>query len=226
MIGELQVPGPSPVHAVPAGWKLLALALLGTGTFMLSSVPATAGVACAVAASYPLGRVPMRHVWTQARDLAPLLGLMAGAQAWFDGPAMAGLTVTRVLGMVWAAGLVTATTAFTDMMAVLERVMAPLRHLGVAPARVSFAMTMAVRFVPLLQRMMAETRAAQAARGLGRNPLALAVPLTIRAIRLADRVSEAIDARDALPGPEDTITKDHDGAPGADRRSTDEGNST
>jgi biotin transport system permease protein len=224
MIGELQVPGPSPVHAIPAGWKLFALALLGTGTFMLASVPATAVVAGAIAASYPLGRVPMRHVWTQARDLAPLLGLMAGAQAWFDGPAMAGLTVTRVLGMVWAAGLVTATTAFTDMMAVLERVMAPLRHLGVAPARVSFAMTMAVRFVPLLQRMMAETRAAQAARGLGRNPLALAVPLTIRAIRLADRVAEAIDARDALPGPNDTTSTTD--APADPNREDDKGERT
>lgn len=203
MIGELQVPGPSPVHALPAGWKLLLLALLGTGTFVLASLPAVTGMAVAVAAIYPLGRVPMRHVWTQARDLAPLLGLMAGAQAWFDGPTMAGITVARVLGLVWAAGLVTATTAFSDMMAVLERLLRPLRHVGAAPARVSFAMTMAVRFIPLLQRMMAETRAAQSARGLGRKPLALAVPLTIRAIRLADRVSEAIDARDALPGPDD-----------------------
>ncbi len=199
MIGDLQVPGPSPIHAVPAGWKLLALALLGTGTFMLVSLPAIGAVACVVAALYPLGRVPLRHVWTQARDLAPLLGLMAGAQAWFDGPMLAGITVARVLGLVWAAGLVTATTAFADMMAVLERALRPMRHLGVAPARVSFAMTMAVRFIPLLQRMMVETRAAQGARGLGRNPFALAVPLIIRAIRLADRVSEAIEARDALP---------------------------
>ena len=199
MIGDLQVPGPSPIHALPAGWKLLALALLGTVTFLLPGLPAVGAVAAGVAALYPLGRVPLRHVWTQARDLAPLLGLMAGAQAWFDGPAMAGMTVARVLAMVWAAGLVTATTAFAEMMTVLERGLRPLRHVGVAPGRVSFAMTMAVRFIPLLQRMMGETRAAQAARGLGRNPFALAVPLIIRAIRLADRVAEAIEARDALP---------------------------
>jgi biotin transport system permease protein len=198
MIGALQVPGPSPIHALPAGAKLAALALLGTGAFFVTSLPAVGLGALAVAALYPLGRVPLRHVWTQARDLAPVLGLMAGAQAWFDGPDVAGLTLLRVLGLVWAAGLVTATTAFSDMMAVLRRLLAPLRRVGVAPARVAFALTMAVRFVPLLQRMMSETHAAQAARGLGRNPLALAVPLTIRALRMADRVSEAIEARDAL----------------------------
>lgn len=203
MMDALHVAGPSPIHGVPAGWKLLALASLGTGTFFLGQPAAVAAVAVAVAALYPLGRVPLAHVWRQARDLAPILGLMAGAQVWFDGPAMAGLTVGRVLALVWAAGLVTATTAFSEMMAVLERLLAPLARFGVAPARIAFALTMAVRFIPLLQRMMTETRAAQAARGLGRNPLALAVPVTIRAIRLADRVAEAVEARDALPDRED-----------------------
>lgn len=198
MIGALQVPGPSPVHAVPAAWKLLALSVLGTATFAVSSPAAIAAGAALVVALYPLGRVPLGHVWTQARNLAPLLVLMALAQAWLDGPAMAAMTVTRVLGLVWVAGLITATTAFSEMMDVLRRALAPLRHIGVSPARVAFTLTMAVRFVPLLQAMITETRAAQAARGLGRNPLALAVPLTIRALRLADRVAESVEARDAL----------------------------
>lgn len=206
MIGALRVPGPSPVHAVPAGWKLLALSVLGVATFAVSSPAAIAAGAAAIVALYPLGRVPLRHVWTQARNLAPLLGLMALAQAWLDGPAMAAMTVARVLGLVWVAGLITATTPFAEMMDVLRRVLAPLRRVGVSPARVAFTLTMAVRFVPLLQAMITETREAQAARGLGRNPLALAVPLTIRALRLADRVAEAVEARDALA---------EDAAPGA-----------
>lgn len=205
MIGALRVPGPSPVHAVPAGWKLLALSVLGVATFTVSSLPAIAAGAAVVVALYPLGRVPLGHVWTQARNLAPLLGLMALAQAWLDGPMMAAMTVARVLALVWVAGLITATTPFAEMMDVLRRALGPLKRIGVAPARVAFTLTMAVRFVPLLQAMITETREAQAARGLGRNPLALAVPLTIRALRLADRVAEAVEARDALaedPAPE------------------------
>lgn len=198
MIGALQVPGPSPIHALPAGVKLCGLALLGTLAVTVASLPAAIAGALAIAALYPLGRVPLAHAWRQARNLAPLLALMALAQAWFDSPAMAALTVTRVLGLVWVAGLVTATTPFSAMMAVLERMLAPLRHVGVAPARIAFALTMAVRFVPLLQGMVDEARAAQSARGLGRRPLALAVPLTLRALRLADRVAEAVEARDAL----------------------------
>jgi len=212
MIGALHVPGPSPIHALPAGAKLLALALLGTLAFMITRLPVAVAGAIAVAALYPLGRVPLAEVWSQTRNLAPLLGLMALAQSWFDGPVPAALTVTRVLALVWAAGLVTATTPFAAMMAVLERALAPLRPLGVPPARIAFALTMAVRFVPTLQAMIEEARAAQAARGLGRNPLALAVPLTIRALRLADRVAEAVEARGALARdtnrPQDTSAQD------------------
>lgn len=198
MIGTLHVPGPSPVHAVPAGYKLLILCGLGTAAFVITHPALLAAGAVGVVTLYPLGRVPLRHVWVQARDLAPLLVLMAVTQAWFDSPLAAVLTVTRVLALVWAAGLVTATTGFSSMMAVLERILTPLRRFGVRPARIAFALTMTVRFVPLLQEMIQETRAAQSARGMGRNPLALAVPVTIRALRLAEGVAEAVEARDAL----------------------------
>jgi biotin transport system permease protein len=203
VIGGLQVPGPSPLHALPAGAKLLALAGLGTAAFAADGLLVLGLGAGAIAALYPLGRVPLRRVWAQTRDLAVLLGLMAAAQAYFDGPATAAETVLRVLGMVWAAGLVTATTPFSEMMATVQRLLTPLKPFGVAPKRLAFALTLAVRFVPLLQDMMAETRAAQAARGLGRNPLALAVPITIRTLRMADTVAESLDARDALAEPEE-----------------------
>lgn len=198
MIGTLQVPGPSPVHDLPAGGKLAILAVLGTAAFVIDRPPVLLAGAVAIIALYPLARVPLRHVWIQARNLAPLLGLMALAQAWFDGPLAAATTLVRVLGLVWAAGLVTATTPFAAMMAVFQRLLAPLRPLGVHPPRAAFALTMAVRFLPLLQGMIEEARAALRARALGRNPLTLAVPLTLRALRLADRVAEAVEARDVL----------------------------
>ncbi|MDN3518524.1 energy-coupling factor transporter transmembrane protein EcfT [Aquisalimonas lutea] len=203
MIGTLHVPGPSPVHAVPAGYKLLVLCGLGTASFVIADPAVIAAGAAVVIMLYPLGRVPLHQVWVQARDLAPLLVLMAVTQAWFDSPLAAALTVTRVLTLVWAAGLVTATTGFSAMMAVLQRILAPLRRFGVRPARIAFALTMTVRFVPLLQEMIQETRAAQAARGMGRNPLALAIPVTIRALRLAEGVAEAVEARGALTDDDD-----------------------
>ena len=203
MIATLYVPGPSPLHRVPAPAKLLVLAALGTGAFLVAQpVPLAAGAAT-IGAAYPLGRVPLRGLWTQARDLAPLLALMAAAQMWVAGGEVAAATTARVLGLVWAAGLITATTPFSAMMDSLTRALGPLRRLGVNPDRVGFALTMTVRFVPLLHGMLAETRAAQSARGLGRNPVALAVPLTIRAIRLAERVAEAVEARGALDTCED-----------------------
>jgi biotin transport system permease protein len=70
-----------------------------------------------------------------------------------------------------------------------------LRIIGVDPTRVGLAFGLAVRFVPVLASVAADIREAQAARGLDRSVFALAVPLTLRTLRMADEIAEAIDAR-------------------------------
>ncbi len=49
--------------------------------------------------------------------------------------------------------------------------------------------------MPVLASVAADIREAQAARGLDRSVFALAVPLTLRTLRMADEIAEAIDAR-------------------------------
>lgn len=189
------------MHALSAGWKLAALAALGSAAFVLTRPVTLVFGLVIVVALYCIGRVPLRFIIDQTRSVALLLAIMTGAQALAVGVEPAAALLARILLMVWAAGLVTATTSFIEMMSALERVLSPLRRFGVEPARVGFALTTAVRFVPLLQTMIAQTRDAQAARGLQRNPLALAVPVTIRALRLAERVAESVEARSALTDP-------------------------
>ena len=207
----MHVPGHSWLHRTRPGVKLAVLALLGGAAAWVSDARILAAAGLVVLAGYASAGVPLRRAWEQARALMLLLALAAAAQAWFEGPWTAAALLARILTLVWAAGLVTCTTPFTDMMEALERLLAPLARLGLRPRRLSFALTLAVRFIPTLYDMIRETREAQAARGLGRNPLALAVPLVIRAIRLADRVAEAVTARglddDPLPEREPTSCK-------------------
>jgi biotin transport system permease protein len=70
-----------------------------------------------------------------------------------------------------------------------------LRPIGVNPDKVSLAISLALRFIPVLGRITMDVREAQKARGLERSVIAVALPVAIRAIKMADEISDAIDSR-------------------------------
>jgi biotin transport system permease protein len=111
------------------------------------------------------------------------------------------LTVLRLLALVLAAAVVTATTRVTAMVAVVERVCGPLRFAGVRPARIGLVIAMALRFIPLISERADRIREAQAARGGSarglRGLMTTIVPLLVQVLQLAHTVSEALDARGA-----------------------------
>jgi|GEM_PF-839179 len=71
----------------------------------------------------------------------------------------------------------------------------PLARLGVNPARVSLAVSLTLRFIPVVAQTVQDVREAQRARGIEKNMLALAVPVIVRTLKMADDVADAIDAR-------------------------------
>ena len=81
------------------------------------------------------------------------------------------------------------------MVRVMERALHPFERFGIQTAKVSLAISMTLRFIPLLTQVAHEVREAQRARGLERNMLALAVPMLVRTLHTAEQVAEAIDAR-------------------------------
>jgi biotin transport system permease protein len=106
--------------------------------------------------------------------------------------------------------VVTATTRVTAMVAVVERVCAPLRSVGVRPARIGLALAMALRFIPLVAERADRVREAQAARGGSvrgvRGLATIVVPLLVQVLQLAHTVSEALDARGADDVPRSRAT--------------------
>ncbi|MCA0406639.1 MAG: energy-coupling factor transporter transmembrane protein EcfT, partial [Proteobacteria bacterium] len=121
--------------------------------------------------------------------------LIVLVQAFVGGPETALLVGARLVALLLLAGLITLTTRTQDMIATLERMVRPLARIGVNPARTALALSLAVRFVPIMARITSEVREAQRVRGLENNILALAVPTIIRALRLTDEVADAIEAR-------------------------------
>lgn len=191
----LYLPGRTPVHRVSATWKVLAVFAGGT-LVVLVDEPRTLGVACGgVGLLYGLARIPWRVALAQVRPVLPVLVVLCAVQWLTAGVAAAGIVGLRLMTMIMLAALVTLTTRVSDMVRVIERALGPLERVGVRTSKVSLAISMTLRFIPLLTQVGYEVREAQRARGLERNMVALAVPLLVRALHTAEQMAEAIDAR-------------------------------
>ena len=198
----LYVPRASPVHRTPAGWKLLALAGLSVLVFAVPTLPVVGGALAGVlVVGLVVARLPVVLLVRQAR--AVLWWLVAlFALHWLLTDVLTGtITVLRLLALVLAAAVVTATTRVTAMVAVVERICWPLRWVGVRPARIGLVIAMALRFSPLIAERADRIREAQAARGGSdrglRGLTTTVVPLLVQVLQLAHTVSEALDARGA-----------------------------
>ena len=198
----LYVPRATPVHRAPAGVKLLALAGLAVLLFAVPALPVVAGVLAGVLVlALTVARLPAGVLLRQARAVRWWLVSVFVLHALLTDVPTGTVTVLRLLALVLAAAVVTATTRVTEMVGVVERVCAPLRWVGVRPARIGLVIAMALRFIPVLTERADRIREAQAARGgslQGPRSLAvLVVPLLVQVLRMAHTVGEALDARGA-----------------------------
>jgi biotin transport system permease protein len=195
---SLYLPGTSPVHRAPAGGKLAVLAALGVGLF-LSSRLAVVGAALAgvLVVGLLVARLPASALWAQVRPVWPWLAALLAVHLLVTDAVTGTTAVLRLLTLVLAAAVVTATTRVTALVAVVEWLARPLRVVGVRPARVGLVIAMTLRFIPLVAEQAARIREAQAARGAARLRAGMLVPLLISVLRLAHTLSEALDARGA-----------------------------
>lgn len=185
----------SPIHAMSAGWKLLALAITATAAFYVTDLFVLAAALAGCVGLFALARLPLRTAWDQLRPLAPVLVFFFAVQAAFVGAHAGGVMVGRFALLVLMAGLVTLTTRAMDMIETLERGLAVLRPLGVNAGKVSLMLALTIRLVPVLLDLVQEIRMAQRARGVERSALALLVPLMVKTLRMADNLSDALEAR-------------------------------
>jgi biotin transport system permease protein len=134
------------LHGIPAGVKLLVLALLGTGLFLTDQLSVLAGVTAVCVAVYAsLGRA--------ARRAKPLLigvlvasALVASFHLFMQHPALAGITVMRLVSATLMGMALTLTTRYSDLLQVLERVLSPLQRVGFQTESLALQLALMLRF--------------------------------------------------------------------------------
>jgi biotin transport system permease protein len=183
------------LHRIPAGAKLLALfglslALLPVEDWRLLA----AGLALCLCVYASFGRQAMRRL-AGLRSFLPLLAIVFAlhllAGSWQAG---AGALI-RLLLMVLLADLVSMTTTMQAMMSALMPGLRLLQPLGVNPRKLALAVSLVVRFVPVLNASWAARSEAWRARTGRRASFRLIAPFIAETLRMADQVAESLDAR-------------------------------
>lgn len=140
----------------------------------------------------------------------PLLNLLG--DKWYlsrEGLSLGILMVGRFWLLVLAAAILTMTTSITEITFGLQKLLAPLKIVGISSYNIATMVSLAVRFVPVLQMELNQVQEAQAARGAdwssARAKLKAirftAIPLIMNVIRRSEDLIEAMEARGYRPGP-------------------------
>ena len=122
-------------------------------------------------------------------------GLVVGSQMFF-----------RLALLIFVAFTLTLTTSPVNLTAGLESIMSPVKKLGLPAHEIAMMMTIALRFVPTLMTEADKIAKAQSSRGAGfgggdglfsrvKSLLPLFVPLFVSAIRSAEELATAMEAR-------------------------------
>ncbi len=222
MTVDLYQPGHSVIHCLSPGLKVLVLAVVGTGLFLIRDLAVVALGTAAIVLLYRVAGLSLRFAWRQLKPVMWLLLALLLVQTlmvdWLSGV----FVFLRFAAVLLLAGLITLTTRSSDMIDSLQAHLAWLRPLGLPSRPIGLALALAFRFIPVLGAITAEVREAQRVRGLDHSVLAVALPVTVRLMKMADDIADAIDARCYDPGHSGTVSPPRlpsaaDGSPRSDR---------
>ena len=193
---SLTSPVETRAHHWPAGLKL---ALLCVATLLLFRFETLWTLLPAFGAALALYALPGQIFWRSGMGrlwvLWPFVALIGIYHLLTADVLNGAVVILRMITAVALANLVTMTTRLSDMMAVLDWLMSPLRWLGVNTRPVGLAMALVIRFTPELALKGQLLALAWRARARRRPGWRLVVPFTALALDEADHVAEALRAR-------------------------------
>ncbi len=194
-MGSLYSDHPTWLHAVPAGVKLVFLALLGTGVFFTQDSFVLSGCAAGCVLIFAsLGQATAR-----AKPL--LMGLVFASaligmfHLYMQQPIVGVVSVLRLLSTTLMGIALTLTTRYTDLLGVLEWLLGPLRWMGVQPERLSLQVALMLRFTEhffIVWRRLDDAHRLRTGKVGGFKILA---PLTIHMLIAARRVADTLHVR-------------------------------
>jgi len=214
-------PGNSIIHRLDARIKIILIFTFIISLFVASNMYGYAVSATFMFMALGLSRVPIKYIFKGLRPLLIILLLtifvnmfmVKGEVLYTFGPLeltregliQAAKMASRLVLLVTGASLLTLTTSPIALTDGIEKLLTPMRRLGVPAHELAMMMTIALRFIPTLLDEADRIMKAQMARGAdfesgnlvkrAKNLVPLLVPLFISAFRRADELALAMESR-------------------------------
>jgi biotin transport system permease protein len=183
------------LHRVPAGTKLVTLAVLSIILIPVNDWRILALALTSLGVVYAsMGRQGLARLGS-LKPLLPLILIIGALQAASEGWGHGVAVIMRILAMVLLADLVSMTTTMSALMEAMTPALRVLRPVGVNPRKTALAVTLVLRFVPVLLGKWQAREEAWRSRTRRRMPLRLVAAFIAEILQLADHVAEALDAR-------------------------------
>lgn len=216
------IPGQSFLHQVDPRTKLVLYAVYAVLIFLASSWADFAILGGLLVTGLVNARISLRTIWEGLRLLWLFLLLTAVIQlmvvkggdvylSWGgitveeEGVLQAVLVTGRLMLLLIGSSLLTLTTSPMQLTDGLERLLSPLARLGVSVHELSLMMSIALRFIPTLFDEIEKITNAQKSRGASidtgpvwlrlKHMMAVMIPLMVSAMRRADELAWAMEAR-------------------------------
>lgn len=211
----------SVVHKMDPRFKIGATFVFLTSLFLVAKMTSYIAVVAFIAIALRYSKVPFNYV---TKGLKPILMILFFAffinifltpgtpivTYWKititqEGLYQAFFMMFRLLLLIMGTSLLTLTTSPIELTDGLERILTPLKRIGVPAHELAMMMTIALRFIPVLLEETDKIMKAQMARGAdfesgnlmqrAKNLIPLLVPLFVSAFRRADELAMAMEAR-------------------------------
>ncbi len=192
---SLHVPGDSPLHRLPIGYKYLLLLILTIPALLVGHPLVSLAALVVSLALLASCRTSLGYAWTLPLALWVLVAFLAGYQVFLGRPDLAVVVGVNLITAVYASRILTLTTPGPALIDALVAALRPLERLGVKPDLVGLAVAIMVRSVPLLLDSFDQVRQAARARGRERNLFLLVTPVVVRAVGQAQATGAALAAR-------------------------------
>ncbi|MDN3648989.1 energy-coupling factor transporter transmembrane component T [Reinekea marina] len=187
------------LHRLEASHKLATLALLTIVLVPISQLVIWVAAILAVLILYlSLGRSALRQLKAY-RPMLWMFMLIFAMQWWVASWELGLLVVLRMSTLILLANAVTLTSTLDDITDVFLWLMTPLSKLGIATEKIAFAMSLCIRFIPVLVNLLNALLEAWRLRGGGKHYWRIIAPMVIQSLVYSQHVADAVNARGGIP---------------------------
>lgn len=183
------------LHGLPAWLKLAVLSVGGT-LLVLMNQPLSLAVVLGVVLLCFVSLGP--PAWRRARMLLGMAvagALIVGFHVALGSTMLGVASALRLASAALLALMLTLSTRFDDLLAVLEAVLQPLQRLGVPTERLALGLGLMLRFAENFHAQWQRLDDAYRVRAGHGGGFRLLAPLTIRTLQTAERVADALAVR-------------------------------